>query len=373
VEAGQEELSPEEWGQRYAPFIPHYAACAAKLADLLAELVAYSNISTEAVEGREKELESFVQKLRDGSHQYEDPLSEMPDLVGLRVVTYFISDAAVVRQIIEQNFDIDWNRSSVGGTDADPDRFGYSSDHYQVQLLPDRAGLPEWEPYAGIWVEIQVRTVLQHAWAAISHKLQYKAEREVPRALRRQLSRMSALLEVADKEFAELNQATAELDAQYVASIGAGDFDVELNADSLSAFLNVTERHLAYQREAEALGYLSFDGETLPEDVDQGLATLIRLALEGADLTARDDLAYFNELLPDPMPEHIRDGMKEIFASSVEKGFTPMADPIDMMVLAYCIALRGGLDPESTAENTPYRPALKAALRIALSNWDDES
>ena len=182
----------------------------------------------------------------------------MPDVVGLRIVTFFVADAETIQNIIEENFEIDSDRSSVGGPEGDPDRFGYMSDHYQVCLRSERTSLPEWRAYEEIWVEIQVRTVLQHAWAVISHKLQYKAEREVPRKLRRQLSRMSALLEVADKEFSELNEATTQLDAGYLAAMKQGNFDVELNADSLAVFLNQTKRHLSYQREAEDLGYRSF-------------------------------------------------------------------------------------------------------------------
>jgi hypothetical protein len=60
---------------------------------------------------------------------------------------------------------------------------------------------------------VQVRTVLQHAWASISHALQYKQEDDIPRALRRRLARISALLEVADEEFAELNREHNQLQA----------------------------------------------------------------------------------------------------------------------------------------------------------------
>jgi trimethylamine:corrinoid methyltransferase-like protein len=53
--------------------------------------------------------------------------------------------------------------------------------------------------------EVHVRTVLQHAWAAISHSLQYKKEDDVPAALRRRLNRLAALLELADQEFTTLS------------------------------------------------------------------------------------------------------------------------------------------------------------------------
>lgn len=60
-------------------------------------------------------------------------------------------------------------------------------------------------------------TVLQHAWATISHKLDYKSEVDVPRELRRSLFRLSALLELADKEFVDLRRRTEELQERMIA------------------------------------------------------------------------------------------------------------------------------------------------------------
>jgi putative GTP pyrophosphokinase len=368
-------MTPEEWGDLYAPLRPRYEQYALKLEALVSELCAYANITTEAVEGRAKAMQSFIEKVRDKGQQYQDPIREMPDLVGLRIVTYVVDDARAAREVIEGNFDIDWSRSSVGTTDGDPDRFGYVSDHYEVRLKASRAGLPEWAPYTDVWVEIQVRTVLQHAWAAISHKLQYKAAREVPRELRRQLSRMSALLEVADKEFSELSLATAQLDERYLAAVDAGDLNVELNADSLAAFLNVTRRHIAYQHVAEELGYNAFEleGDDAASLDYSNMKTLAELAVVGADLTGRWMLKDFDEIVPDPVPDYLKTGLSEILDNSLRNGFHPTAVPVDMLILGYVIALRGGLDPDDTAAMTAFVDELREAIKEALYNVEEIS
>ena len=65
--------------------------------------------------------------------------------------------------------------------------------------------------------EIQVCTLLQHAWAAISHDRLYKSSFHAPKKLERQLHRVSALLEEADDEF---ERGISELD-EYKLDYGA--------------------------------------------------------------------------------------------------------------------------------------------------------
>jgi putative GTP pyrophosphokinase len=66
--------------------------------------------------------------------------------------------------------------------------------------------LPGWAKYKGLKAEFQVRTILQHAWDAISHKLDYKPESPMPRQNRRRLARLAGLLELADDEFSNLKK-----------------------------------------------------------------------------------------------------------------------------------------------------------------------
>lgn len=66
------------------------------------------------------------------------------------------------------------------------------------------AEIPSLQGLTGRKVEVQVRTLAQHIWAAASHKLQYKHEESVPLPLRRSIYRVSALLETVDLEFSRV-------------------------------------------------------------------------------------------------------------------------------------------------------------------------
>ena len=60
-----------------------------------------------------------------------------------------------------------------------------------------------------------MRTVLQHGWALISHRLDYKTESEVPKEVRRRLFRVAALLETSDELFADFGRAVDDIRATY--------------------------------------------------------------------------------------------------------------------------------------------------------------
>lgn len=100
-----------------------------------------------------------------------------------------------------------------------------------------RGKLPENEAFSGLKAEIQVRTVLQHAWAALDRKLRYNNEEDIPREVRRKLFRVSALLEIADENFSEVDRLVNNLREKYTTDIKTGNLDQEINLDSLEAFM----------------------------------------------------------------------------------------------------------------------------------------
>jgi hypothetical protein len=77
-------------------------------------------------------------------------------------------------------------------------------------MSAERLALPENHPYIGMKCEIQIRTVLQHAWAEIEHDIGYKSEITIPKEMRRSFSRIAGLLEIADKEFEDIRLNLAE-------------------------------------------------------------------------------------------------------------------------------------------------------------------
>ncbi|MCK4392178.1 hypothetical protein KAX17_04670, partial [Candidatus Bipolaricaulota bacterium] len=174
----------EEYRERYYPVFRDFAD---RIHALIEELVKSEGIPVAQVEDRAKSPESLAGKLQ--RKPYRDPFSEIKDLAGVRVVTYYHDDVQHVADVIRREFDVDDEHSSNKLQELAVDEFGYRSFHLVCALQAPRDALPEWQQFAGLAVEIQVRSVLQHAWAAISHKLDYKVASQAPAELRRQLFR----------------------------------------------------------------------------------------------------------------------------------------------------------------------------------------
>ena len=74
------------------------------------------------------------------------------------------------------------------------------------EFRPEMLKLPEYCLFDKMKCEIQVRTILQHAWAEIEHDVVYKSLGEIPFRVRRRFACLAGLLEIADREFESLRQ-----------------------------------------------------------------------------------------------------------------------------------------------------------------------
>jgi len=214
-----------------------YEQFAERLQSLFDNLLSIEQIDYQTIEYRAKSIESFRNKLMRPGKSYVDPLTEMPDLAGLRITVYFDRDVNRAAALVDSELDVDKVNSSDKRAELAPDQFGYLSVHKVARMGASRRNLPEWQRFKDCVVEIQVRTVLQHAWAAISHKLQYKREAEVPVEFRRRLIRLAGLLELADEEFDSLGTLEAELRDQISIRIAGADPSVDLNSLSIEEYL----------------------------------------------------------------------------------------------------------------------------------------
>lgn len=178
--------------------------------DMLCELADESGVLVMGIEHRVKGEKSLEGKLFKNGDWYQK-FSDLTDILGARVICYFADDVDVIGKLVEERFVIDWENSSDKRALIKADTFGYLSLHY-ICSLPFDAGYPD--EICGKKFEIQIRTILQHAWSAINHDLGYKSEFGVPRVVTRQFARLAGLLEIADDEFVrtrdEMNRYTAE-------------------------------------------------------------------------------------------------------------------------------------------------------------------
>ena len=212
--------------------------------DILSESLRVARIKVASIEGRAKSLESFGDKAKQASEtdpelpKYSDPISQIADLTGVRVITFFLDTIEEVDSVIKEEFDV-LERLDKSHLLLQEERLGYQSVHYLVQLKSNRTHLPEYARFAGLRAEIQLRTVLQHAWAEIEHDIQYKSLETIPAEVRRRFLALAGLLEIADREFQAVQQEDERLRVQARASVAAGQLaQVEITGDALKAYLD---------------------------------------------------------------------------------------------------------------------------------------
>lgn len=196
---------------KYKEQRPLYESFAQSLKVLLKSILEAKNIKFHLIESRAKELDSFKNKIEIKGGKYADPLREILDLCGIRVIVFYQTDIDKIDKLIRDNFEVDLLNSIDKSTILKSNEFGYLSNHYIVKINATRANLPEWSKFKDLNAEIQLRTVLQHSWAAISHELEYKSKIDIPEVLKRKLFRLAGLFELADEEFVQVKQRQSEL------------------------------------------------------------------------------------------------------------------------------------------------------------------
>jgi GTP pyrophosphokinase len=313
------EVSPEEWGNRYRATRVTYDSMTNRLRGLAADLVSDAGIDVIQIEARTKSVESFVEKISRKGKKYNNPLVDMTDLVGLRIITYYREDVPRIGEILKDEFQID-ERNSVDKTAGlDPDRFGYLSVHYIASLSPARRKLAEWKLYADIRAEIQIRTALQHAWSAVHHKLDYKSSTEAPRELRRRLFRLSALFELADEQFSELRDARARIESEYAEDVRGGQLHLPLDEASLTAYLHDSgKREIIAKIITESGGKINVQDERSLAKDRRDLLKLLNLI----GISTIDDLdRYLSEDII-PVPVAGTNFFRKVAAEGIEDALT---------------------------------------------------
>ncbi|MFZ5353314.1 MAG: RyR domain-containing protein [Bacillota bacterium] len=193
------------------------------------------------IQAREKSLSSFIEKL--DKKNYEKPFEEMTDLCGARIITQTSSQVQDVCRFIESYFDIDVENSENVMLRLKENEFGYRSVHYIVTLAEKSEGILKEHGYTNEMIspirnrkaEIQVRTILEHAWADISHDRIYKNDFKIPQEWKREIHRLSAVLENADKDFASIVDLMDEYKLTYNAYMSPEAREAEI--ESLKAII----------------------------------------------------------------------------------------------------------------------------------------
>lgn len=213
---------------------------------LLLVLARAKGVGVHSVTNRVKSESSVQRKLLD-KKSGSNSINSLTDLLGLRVITYFPDEVDQIAELIESEFLVDLDNSIDKRKVLDPDRFGYLSLHYVASIGESRQNLPDWLPYKDVKFEIQIRSILQHAWAEIEHDLGYKSANRVPSEIRRRFSRLAGLLEIADAEFTSIRNQLAEYGEEVELAVREGE-EVEIDQVTLAAFIEQSPTVLRLDR-----------------------------------------------------------------------------------------------------------------------------
>ena len=236
-----------------------------------------------SVTSRTKEIDRVKAKCQRPESTYS-ALTDITDLAGLRITTFFADEVDKIGSLIEDEFGIDAANSVDKRKALAPDRFGYLSRHFVCWLSEERENLPEYSPFKGLVLEVQVRTILQHAWAEIEHDLGYKSREAIPAIPRRRFARLAGLLELADDEFIRIRNELEEYVAGVPEEIREDPSTVQIDKDSLIAFV---AQHAVVKRVDAEIAAIWKD-ELVPETVETFVERLVPLLRHVGFETIRD-------------------------------------------------------------------------------------
>lgn len=216
------------------------------LLTLVNSLLEQKNIRVHQVQTRVKDRNSLEGKVFRKGKKYE-ALSDITDVVGVRIITYFDDEVDQIADMIEKEFLIDHD-NSIDKRKIDDDKFGYRSLHYVASLKKERIKLPEYASCGEQKFEFQIRTILQHSWAEIEHGLGYKGEFEIPSTAKRTFYRVAALLEQADIEFVKLKSTISEYEESLTNDIKSKPSKIEINKASLISFMSNNNNVISFEK-----------------------------------------------------------------------------------------------------------------------------
>lgn len=175
------------------------------------------------IEGRVKDKEECIKKFHrkyqsilEADEQPYEIKDFISDLIGIRIVCLYEDQISVVSDMLQRHFKILDVTDKISAVESTEGSFGYKGLHMDLALNDEMAFLPKYLQYLDRPFEVQIRSLIQDAWSVLDHKIKYK--KSIPVDLKRRITVLSALFELADREFKEIRNATTELMQQATVS-----------------------------------------------------------------------------------------------------------------------------------------------------------
>ena len=212
----------------YRSNLPSFEKAAKDIHGRLQKVFNEAGIIVASIEHRVKTERSLAGKLELKGSKYAS-LADITDIVGLRVITFYSDDVDKVASAVDRLFVVDWENSVDKRKLHEIDSFGYMSLHYICRM----------KGFAYRF-EVQMRTVLQHAWANMNHDTGYKSGVEIPREYLRNLNRLAGMLELCDEQFSFIRNSLTDYRRRVQALVASGNLDdVPLDGDTFRSYLSL--------------------------------------------------------------------------------------------------------------------------------------
>jgi ppGpp synthetase/RelA/SpoT-type nucleotidyltranferase len=212
-----------------------YAAFTDALRRDLERALEYDRLKIQLVTQRTKHPDSLAEKLARKEGKYRK-LDDITDLAGVRAVLLLESQLPYVTAQVRKHFVVD-ESNSPDHTSKRVDEFGYRSVHFVVMGTAAGDGEIDRQEFSSLRGEIQIRTLLAHAWGELMNDLGYKSAESMSEGAKRRMNRVAALLELCDREFVEVRSLRWNTAKWREAPRPAGSTSLALALQSLQDFI----------------------------------------------------------------------------------------------------------------------------------------
>jgi putative GTP pyrophosphokinase len=258
-----------------------------------------AKIRYQSVQARVKSRKKLQEKYLSPDKSYLT-LWDITDLAGLRVITYYEDDIDGTAALIRREFAVDPD-NSVDKRIKEPDRFGYSALNFVCAHNEKRLNDVEYKKFAGIKCEIQVTSILKHAWSEIEHEW-YDLKEAYPSEIKRDFYRLAAVFELVDSKFADIRKARMRYAKSVTLRVEAMVPNVPIDAVSLKAFADQEAIVKSVdEKVAAAFGGLLDDAPVK----DSSLARAARI-LKAAGLETIQQVRNELEMFQNAVPAYVR-------------------------------------------------------------------
>lgn len=148
--------------------------------DILTKAISAAGLPRpQSIQCRAKDPKRLKRRLVEvGALEANDVESIRRDLAGARIIFYTNTDVDrfLGSRLIFDNFEVEADGIKIHHPTIENAQSQYRGHHYTVRLKADRIGLPEYTKFKGLRCEIQIQTILHHAWSETSHDILYKSE-----------------------------------------------------------------------------------------------------------------------------------------------------------------------------------------------------